>query len=36
MGLTSMMVMGIGGLLLQQLIGVLAHHRGENVSGADP
>jgi len=36
MGLTNMMIMGIGGLLFQQLIGVLAHHHGEGVPGAGP
>ena len=34
MGLTNMMIMGIGGLVFQQLIGVLAHARGEGVPGA--
>ena len=35
MGLTNMMVMGIGGLLFQQLIGLIAHHRGEGVPGSN-
>ena len=34
MGLTNMMIMGIGGLVFQQLIGVLAHSRGQGVPGA--
>ena len=34
MGLTNMMIMGIGGLLFQQLIGLIAHHRGEDVPGS--
>lgn len=33
MGLTNMLIMGIGGLLFQPLIGVLAHARGEGVPG---
>jgi MFS family permease len=36
MGLTNMMIMGIGGLVFQQLLGVLAHRHGENVPGAGP
>jgi MFS family permease len=34
MGLTNMIIMGIGGLILQPLIGVLAHARGQGVPGA--
>ncbi len=34
MGLTNMLIMGIGGLLFQPLIGVLAHHRGQGVPDA--
>lgn len=34
MGMTNMLIMGIGGLLLQPLIGVIAHARGEEVPGA--
>ncbi|MBU3706733.1 MAG: MFS transporter [Mycobacterium sp.] len=36
MGMTNMMIMGIGGLAFQPLIGVLAHARGEGVPGAAP
>ncbi len=34
MGLTNMMIMGIGGLIFQPLIGVLAHARGQEVPDA--
>jgi MFS family permease len=34
MGLTNMMIMGVGGLLFQPLIGILAHIRGEAIPGA--
>lgn len=34
MGLTNMAVMGIGAMLFQPLIGVIAHARGEEVPGA--
>ena len=34
MGLTNMMIMGIGGLIFQPLIGVLAHIRGRGVPDA--
>lgn len=34
MGLTNMLIMGIGGLLFQPLIGVLAHFRGQQVPDA--
>lgn len=34
MGLTNMMIMGIGGLIFQPLIGVLAHVRGQEVPDA--
>lgn len=34
MGLTNMIIMGIGGLLFQPLIGILAHARGEGIPGA--
>jgi MFS family permease len=34
MGLTNMLIMGIGGLIFQPLIGVLAHARGQGVPGA--
>jgi len=34
MGLTNMLIMGIGGLLFQPLIGVLAHARGHGVPDA--
>lgn len=34
MGLTNMLIMGIGGLLFQPLIGVLAHVRGQSVPDA--
>ena len=33
MGLTNMLIMGIGGLIFQPLIGVLAHARGQGVPG---
>lgn len=36
MGITNMMIMGIGGLAFQPLIGVLAHHSGQPVPGAGP
>ena len=36
MGMTNMMIMGIGGLAFQPLIGVFAHARGEGVPGAAP
>lgn len=36
MGLTNMLIMGIGGLILQPLIGVVAHARGQQVPGAGP
>lgn len=34
MGMTNMLIMGIGGVVFQPLIGVLAHVRGEGVPGA--
>lgn len=34
MGLTNMLIMGIGGLLFQPLLGVLAHARGHSVPDA--
>lgn len=34
MGMTNMLIMGIGGLVFQPLIGVLAHVRGQEVPGA--
>jgi MFS family permease len=34
MGLTNMLIMGIGGLIFQPLIGALAHARGQGVPGA--
>ncbi len=34
MGMTNMLIMGIGGMLFQPLIGVLAHTRGEEIPGA--
>ncbi len=34
MGLTNMLIVGIGGLLLQPLIGVLGHASGQDVPGA--
>jgi len=34
MGLTNMLIMGLGGLIFQPLIGVLAHARGQGVPGA--
>jgi len=34
MGMTNMLIMGIGGLILQPLIGVLAHVRGQPVPDA--
>ena len=34
MGLTNMLIMGIGGLIFQPLIGVLAHAQGQGVPGA--
>lgn len=34
MGLTNMLIMGIGGLISQPLIGVLAHAQGQSVPGA--
>lgn len=34
MGLTNMLIVGIGGLIFQPLIGVLAHARGQDVPGA--
>lgn len=34
MGLTNMAIMGIGAMLFQPLIGLLAHARGEDVPGA--
>jgi MFS family permease len=34
MGLTNMLIMGIGGLVFQPLIGVLAHVRGHGVPDA--
>jgi MFS family permease len=34
MGLTNMLIMGIGGLIFQPLIGFLAHARGEGIPGA--
>ncbi len=34
MGLTNMLIMGIGGLIFQPLIGVLAHSRGQEVPDA--
>jgi len=34
MGLTNMLIVGIGGLILQPLIGVLAHARGQQVPDA--
>ncbi|MCH9666867.1 MAG: MFS transporter [Actinomycetia bacterium] len=34
MGLTNMLIVGIGGLIFQPLIGVLAHARGQEVPGA--
>lgn len=34
MGMTNMLVVGIGGLILQPLIGVLAHARGQEVPDA--
>ncbi len=34
MGLTNMLIVGIGGLLFQPLIGVLAHARGQDVPDA--
>jgi hypothetical protein len=34
MGLTNMLIMGIGGLILQPLIGVVAHAGGQQVPGA--
>jgi hypothetical protein len=36
MGLTNMLIMGIGGLIFQPLIGLLAHWHGQNVPGALP
>ena len=36
MGMTNMMIMGIGGLAFQPLIGILAHVRAEGVPGATP
>ncbi|MCW1959211.1 MAG: MFS transporter [Mycobacterium sp.] len=35
MGLTNMVIMGIGGLLFQPLLGVLAHRHGQGVPGAE-
>ena len=34
MGMTNMLIMGIGGMLFQPLIGVLAHTRGGEIPGA--
>ena len=34
MGLTNMAIMGIGAMLFQPLIGILAHARGQEVPGA--
>lgn len=34
MGMTNMLIMGIGGLLFQPLIGLLAHARGEDIPGS--
>lgn len=34
MGMTNMLIMGIGGVVFQPLIGVLAHIRGQEVPGA--
>jgi len=34
MGLTNMLIMGIGGLIFQPLIGILAHAQGQGVPGA--
>ncbi|MCE9516201.1 MAG: hypothetical protein K8R24_09785, partial [Mycobacterium sp.] len=34
MGMTNMLIMGISGLILQPLIGVLAHMRGQPVPDA--
>lgn len=34
MGLTNMLIMGIGGVIFQPLIGVLAHIRGQDVPDA--
>jgi MFS family permease len=34
MGLTNMLIIGIGGLIFQPLIGLLAHWRGQQVPGA--
>lgn len=36
MGLTNMLIMGIGGLVFQPLIGILAHACGEQVPAAAP
>lgn len=34
MGLTNMLIMGIGGMIFQPLIGILAHLTGESIPGA--
>ena len=34
MGMTNMLIMGVGGVILQPLIGVLAHIRGQEVPDA--
>ena len=34
MGLTNMAIMGIGAMMFQPLIGILAHSRGQEVPGA--